>query len=222
MPSRLLIAKKNDKPLTPRQSERRDRIMNATQAMLARHGYDGVSMRQIAKEAGVAERTLFNIYTTKDALIASSARARSSGIIAEAWNKAPDPGPGFFETLCGILAHYTLIDPPMARAFAPVLIRHSDLVGLHELYCDFVGRSLASLCEKDELSQEAVDALPALIAMNVVSTVVQWAADLIADEKLESHLRLLMAQAILPHARGSLQQWAGDMARDAVERIAAA
>ena len=120
--------------LSPRQSERRRKILTAAQAMLARHGYDGVSMRMIAEEAGVAERTLFNIHSGKAALIAASARERSDDIISEAWDTAPDPGTGFLLTMCATLARYTLADPDMARSYAPVLIQHADLIGLHEVY----------------------------------------------------------------------------------------
>jgi len=209
------------RPLTARQSERRARILDAAQVLLAEHGYDGVSMRMIAERAGVAERTLFNIYSSRDALIAMSARDRSSGIIAEAWDNAPDPGTGFLLTLCQTLTRYTLVDRDMARALAPVLIRESNLVGLHDIYRDFVGRSLASLAAEGNFREEAVGTLPSLIAMNVVSIVVQWAAGLIEDEALETHFRLTVGQVVLPHASGELECWAGELARSAVARIAA-
>lgn len=194
--------------------------MRAAQVLLARHGHDGVSMRMIAQEAGVAERTLFNIYANKDTLLARSANSRSNIIVTEAWDKAPDPGTGFFETLCRTLAEYTMADPDMARGYAPMLFSHWEQAGLHEVYCEFVGRSLETMHGEGMLSRTAVETLPPLIASNVVGVIVQWAANLVADDLIEAHMRLLMAQSILPHANGALAAWASEMAQTALAEIA--
>ncbi len=55
-------AAEHQKPLSARQKERRQRILEATHGLLVREGYEGLSMKAIALEARVAERTLFNIY----------------------------------------------------------------------------------------------------------------------------------------------------------------
>lgn len=39
--------------LTPQNQDRRTRILNASEKLFARHGYDAVSLREIAREAGV-------------------------------------------------------------------------------------------------------------------------------------------------------------------------
>ena len=46
------------KALTPRQVARRESIIEAVRTLLARRGYDGVSMREVAAEAGVSPSTL--------------------------------------------------------------------------------------------------------------------------------------------------------------------
>lgn len=63
------------KALTPRQVARRASIIEAVRTLLARHGYDGVSMREVAAEAGVSPSTLYEIYESKDALILQSVRS---------------------------------------------------------------------------------------------------------------------------------------------------
>lgn len=63
------------KVLTPRQVARRESIIAAARTLLARHGYDGVSMREVAAEAGVSPSTLYEIYESKDALILQSVRS---------------------------------------------------------------------------------------------------------------------------------------------------
>ena len=54
---------------TERQRKRRERILQTTRDQLAEHGYDGVNMRELARAAGVATNTLYNLYKSKDNLI---------------------------------------------------------------------------------------------------------------------------------------------------------
>ena len=62
------------KVLTPKQVARRESIIKAVRSLLSRHGYDGVSMRKVAAEAGVSPSTLYEIYESKDTLILESVR----------------------------------------------------------------------------------------------------------------------------------------------------
>ena len=48
--------------------------MAAAEKMITDHGYNGTSMREIAEIADVTEKTLYNIYGTKAALIATMLR----------------------------------------------------------------------------------------------------------------------------------------------------
>ena len=57
------------KELTTRQKARRASILQAVRHLLTQCGYDGLSMRQVAVEAGVSPSTLYEIYESKDTLI---------------------------------------------------------------------------------------------------------------------------------------------------------
>jgi AcrR family transcriptional regulator len=52
-----------------RQRERGERILEVTRAMLTEAGYHGVTMRDVCARAGVARKTLYDRYGSKDALI---------------------------------------------------------------------------------------------------------------------------------------------------------
>lgn len=210
------------RPLTARQRDRRARILQATNTLLAEHGYDAVSMRAIADAADVAERTLFNIYTSKDGLIATSARERTEEIIDEAWGKAADPGIGFFLSLAETLSRRTLEQPDVARALAPVLVQHADMVGLHAVYRRYVGRALEELAQQGLLEQDGIDTLTGQIGMRMVSAVALWAGHGMPDATLETQMRLSVCQVLLPHARGGLQAWSLAEARRCVALLSAA
>ena len=204
------------KRLSVRQRERRKRILDVTYALLAEHGYDSLSMKMIAETAGVAERTLFNIYSTKDALIATSARERTEDIIKEAWDSAPDHGIGFLLSLSETLARRTLEAPEVARALAPVLVQHADLVGLEEVYRSFVGSALETLADQGALDGGDVEVLTALFTMRMVSSVTCWASRTVEDNMLETHMRLAVCQILLPHVEPDLRDWAQSEARRCV------
>ena len=62
------------KQLTPKQEERRHRILSATRDMVAKHGFEGMVMSQVAESAGVSPTTLYNLYNTKDELLLEALR----------------------------------------------------------------------------------------------------------------------------------------------------
>jgi len=55
--------------LTPRQAERRERILRTVREHLSRSGYEGLSMRDIAEAADVSPTTLYNLFRNKDGLV---------------------------------------------------------------------------------------------------------------------------------------------------------
>ncbi|WP_170234875.1 TetR/AcrR family transcriptional regulator [Croceicoccus sediminis] len=208
--------------LTPRQLERRARILSTTYALLAEHGYDGVSMKMIARAAKVAERTLFNIYSSKDILVATSARERSEAIISSIADNAGVGDLGYFHALADTLAHETLAAPALARGLATVLVRNPDLVSLGEIYERHVGVALAPLADRGIVDASDVPLICNLLAMRIVSLISLWSGGTIADKALNAHMRLAVWQVLAPHVRGDLQTAVLADARDAIARIKAA
>jgi AcrR family transcriptional regulator len=52
--------------------DRRRRILQATREMIAELGYDGVSVRELTARAGVAQRTLYNAFGSKENIVATA------------------------------------------------------------------------------------------------------------------------------------------------------
>ncbi|MEK7413805.1 MAG: TetR family transcriptional regulator, partial [Planctomycetota bacterium] len=68
------------KALTHRQAERRRRILASALTLVGKLGYDSVTMRMIAQESATAEKPLYNIFGTKDRLVALAAHDRSADV----------------------------------------------------------------------------------------------------------------------------------------------
>ncbi|MBT4494698.1 MAG: helix-turn-helix transcriptional regulator, partial [Gammaproteobacteria bacterium] len=81
------------KSLTPKQEDRRHRILSAARDMVADHGYEGMVMSQVADRAGVSPTTLYNLFNTKDQLVMESLRE----LMAESAREviAGSDGPGW-------------------------------------------------------------------------------------------------------------------------------
>ena len=55
--------------LTERQLRRRERILSAARELISKQGYDGVKMRDLAKAADVAPKTLYHQFESKETLL---------------------------------------------------------------------------------------------------------------------------------------------------------
>ena len=62
--------------LTERQLRRRERILSAARELIARQGYDGVKMRDLAKAAEVAPKTLYHQFDSKENLLRTAVEER--------------------------------------------------------------------------------------------------------------------------------------------------
>ena len=60
------------KKLTPRQQKRRENIMQTARTLIAERGYEGVTMRDLAAESGVATKTLYLQYGNKENLLTTA------------------------------------------------------------------------------------------------------------------------------------------------------
>jgi len=66
--------------LTPAQTARRQRVMDAAMELAAEGGYDAVQMRDVAERAGVALGTIYRYFASKDHLLAACQVAYSRRI----------------------------------------------------------------------------------------------------------------------------------------------
>ena len=67
------------KTLTPRQRERRARILQTARELIDESGYAGMTTRELAARAGVSATTLFNLYNTKEELLLAALRQQLDG-----------------------------------------------------------------------------------------------------------------------------------------------
>lgn len=197
-----VIDNKDDR-LTPRQQARRQNILSAAQALVADRGHVAVTMRAIAEASGTAEKTLYNIFGTKDRLIAAMARDRSAVVFQAAVDAAPEGGWAMLHSFARLAGELTLADPPMSRALAAIVVDHGDLVGLNDIYAGTVAVAL------DQMVAEGMIAPPPSrastirqIRLGIVSAVLFWAKGEISDAELGPYIFLKMGEPFLTLTQG--------------------
>src|SRR5215207_8355669 len=61
--------------------ETRGTIAAAAMALFGQHGYDGVTVADVARAAGVSEKTVFNYFPAKEDLVFNEGEARRDALI---------------------------------------------------------------------------------------------------------------------------------------------
>jgi TetR/AcrR family transcriptional repressor of mexJK operon len=70
-------------PGRPKDLAKRDAILDAAKRLFAGEGYTGVSMDQIAAEAGVSKLTVYSHFGDKEALFAAAVRAKCEEMLPD-------------------------------------------------------------------------------------------------------------------------------------------
>ncbi|NVI87725.1 TetR/AcrR family transcriptional regulator [Actinomadura sp. BRA 177] len=139
----------------------REHLIATAERMMAERGTAGLTVRAIAREAGVADGVLYNHFADKEELLAHALRARAESV-GRALDPLPEPGSGTVEENLrayvrhGLTAHNALL-PALAGLVAQpeVLARFSALSGGEE---DWRSWLAAYLRDERDLGRLAADA----------------------------------------------------------------
>lgn len=103
-------------PGRPKDLAKRAAILDAAKRMFATHGFSGVSMDQIAAEAGVSKLTVYSHFGDKETLFAAAVKAHCEQQLPSALFEAA-PGAALRERLLQIAeAFFAMITAPEALA----------------------------------------------------------------------------------------------------------
>ena len=164
------------KSLTPRQENRRHRILTVARQMVADYGYKGMVMSQVAERAEVSPTTLYNLYNTKDELLLEALRELMVISYLEV-GELSDVGPGW-KYLVRVMEYGASLrasEPAYAEAITDALLRAvqgdalTELL-LHSVRQDFL-HALTKMAEQGELREEVdVEHLSTILLGNYWST----------------------------------------------------
>ena len=191
------------KALTPRQEDRRQRILSAAREMVADHGYEGMVMSQVAERAEVSPTTLYNLYNTKDQLVMESLRELLQEQARQVWSEAEGPGWQFLYASVKNGADMANAEPSYADAILVALQRAragDELISvLLEANNLNIERSLKAMAKRGELAA-GVDERELAIALNGVywSSFIMWNKGFIRLQELEHAILRNFLSMLIP------------------------
>jgi AcrR family transcriptional regulator len=134
--------------LTPRQLERRARILEAARQLAAEGGYEAVQMRDVASRADVALGTLYRYFASKDHLLAAAWAEWVRGLEATL-TRRPPRGATMSERATDVLSRATRAcerEPRLASAVLVAAVSTDPYAaGPQQEVAELIGRLLASV-----------------------------------------------------------------------------
>jgi len=160
-----------------RQHNRRDALLGAAARLIASRGYDAISMRDIARAAGMQAGSLYYHYASKDALfiavheaaVAAIAEAveRSIADIADPWFRLEAAAAAHLEALLGSRPTAIIVSPDFPVTSARVRAR---LVAQRDAY----ERRFAALVDALPLPQDTDRSLLRLMLLGALNWAPRW------------------------------------------------
>ena len=206
--------------MTPRQTERRERILTATLEMIAERGYEAVTMDRLAIAGGVSKRALYDIYGSKEALLVAAVSGRMNAILAAIQADARGRGLvrldyAIHRTIAAVLEF-----PRLSQALEPVLLRDPGQFAIREFFDSLHRRCLEEMAADAMLEEWAdIDFLVVNLMAEQIAVQNFWAAGIIASEELEDFAILSMARILLPVALDDARADLMDRIRSRQDRL---
>ena len=151
-------------------NDKRERILDASERIFARHGFFAARVSEIAREAGVADGTIYLYFKSKDDLLISLFERRMKQVNDQLRQVIADTAPG--EQLPAFIRAYLQIvasEPTAAEVLTIELRQSSKFMKEYENpgFADFL-RMLGGIIAQGQARGELDDAIPAHIAARMI------------------------------------------------------
>jgi AcrR family transcriptional regulator len=189
--------------------DRRDRILAEAQGLLDEMGVEGFTIRELSRRADVAQRTLYNVFGSKEEIVAAAIDAHFAELVREV---RPTPADTLEEQLVGIrdIARATIGLRRYATAMVGVFFSPAvDRRIYDSLYriSQGSGEGWSGRAEKSKLVVKMSPGnrarLNNLIVNQSYANVTDWAAGRIDDEEFVVRAQLYFLSCIRAYLRAS-------------------
>lgn len=200
------------KSLTPRQEDRRHRILMVARQMVADYGYGGMVMSEVAERAEVSPTTLYNLYNTKDELLLEALRELMV-ISYQRVGEMSELGPGW-KYLLNVMEYGASLrasEPAYAEAITDALLRAVQGDALTELLLHAVRQdflfSLTKMAEQGELKKEVdVEHLATILLGNYWSTFMMINKGLEVISRMRIGLLVNVLSVLIASSQGAARE----------------
>jgi AcrR family transcriptional regulator len=189
--------------------------------LLSECGYDGVTMRDLAKGSGVALKTLYNVYGSKDEVLIASVQDRVAQVFERSFATAGR------KRGVSLLLHFvesggtaTIATPTLSKAIAPFVAGPVDRFGFRPIYYRCHKRALDEIALDGDLhpwvtAEEVLDA----VFTALTGVLLVWAKEQIGMKYLNLYNRLAVCQVLALMTRDKTLQQVMAIAKTAHKEI---
>lgn len=188
--------------MTPKQKERRERILNVALDHVRQYGYESVNMRELAEAADVSPTTLYRIFDSKESLILATVKDLIEQITSTVAEKEEAGARHLFALLrsfaggfvedprtAGVIPALLLMAEPGAPATEVLLTnalkaRRASVIDMQE------GGEIDPKCDVDHLAQQ--------LTMATWGPLLLWSKGFVDTDQLADELVKASIWALLP------------------------
>jgi AcrR family transcriptional regulator len=192
------------KRLTERQLRRRSNILSVARQLIAEKGYAGVTMRELAEKSGVAYKSLYDLYGSKDNLLGKAIEERLR-LVFDSIDRST--GTSGFDRLMDIIERasaHTLEIPNLARALEPILAVDPGKFSIGEIMQKFHREAILEIKRHGDMIEGAdVDFIVHDLMLASGAIRLYWANNVIADGDLARAQKYSACKSLYPFLAGS-------------------
>lgn len=179
---------------SPRQQQRRERILAAARGLIADKGYDGLTMRDLARASGVSDATLYNQFATKDRLVMAAVADLLDGITQSVQTLEQAPGLAAILRYSDSISEQIQRNPAYAQAMSRALFQAEPHSPIIEVLLDsnrrFLSKALYEAKSRGELKAGVdVSSNATILAGHTWGVLLLWEKALVTLELLPTMSR---------------------------------
>lgn len=197
---------------SPRQAERQQRILAAARREISRQGYEGLTMRGLAAAAGVALKTLYNLYSSKDELLFAAVGDLLQDLQAQAEVAGAEAGLPRSLAYTRVLGDTIVREPGYADAMAQALFKSPAANRLVDILLrdnvELMRAALQTADQQGELQPGTdITATARRLVATQWGTVMLWQKGLLELEKVPAELLAGQVALLQSVCRPARQRW---------------
>lgn len=200
-------------------AERRERVLETARRLIAEHGYEGVGMRELARESRCSVPTLYKMFGDKGALLVAAVEHAFTGLLSTIDRSHSERGSELLLAIFEGCYRELVRVPRYSRAVLAVFVSAGQTTELRDVVARHITAeiqvALERMREQGEL-ETWVDAraLAERMGSHLSSVNLEWAAGHLSDVALRAALVYGASMMLLGVARGEARREFERLARE--------
>lgn len=192
--------------VTEQKLERRERILEAARELITEHGYDGLTMRDLAAHCRVSVPTLYNQFGSKAELLAHAVRVHFEGLLSRS-DRGRARGARRLVAVVNVCVDEMIRIPAYYRSLMSAFMAAGETVPLQASLASELSSELETvLVDLKEAGQIEAWASPAVLARQItaacIASSIVWALGGLDDRSLRAAMTHAAAAVSLGVAVG--------------------